>query len=145
MDIEVFVMCDAATDTAGKLNILGTFDTIAGAKLPIVHPHCAIAMRIRFNRIEEGPHRVRINITDADGRIVMPGLDGNLQIRFRPDDQSAVANLVLQIDRLKFDQPGEHSINLAIDGRQERALPLFIRLRERPTPPPDQSTGNRES
>ena len=136
MDIEIFALCDAATDTVGKLSILGTFDTITAGALPIIHPHCALAVRMRFSRIEEGEHKVRINISDADGHLVLPGLEGNMSIKFGPNDSTAVTNFVLNIDRLKFDKPGEYSINLAVDGRQERSLPLFVRLWEKPTAPP---------
>jgi hypothetical protein len=132
MDIEMFVLCDAATEFAGKLNLLGTFDTLATAAMPAMHPHCALAIRLRFHRVEEGQHAVRINVTDADGRLVIPKLDGNITVRFRTDDQTAVTNLVLNLEQLKFEKPGQYSIDLAIDGRQERSLPLFVRLREKP-------------
>ena len=138
MDIELFVLCDAATEMGGKMNLLGTFDTITSPAMPAVHPHCALALRLRFYRIEEGQHSVRINIADEDGRMVVPGLEGNLMIRFGPQDRSAVANLVLNLNQLKFDKAGEYSINLAMDGRQEKSLPLFVKLREKPAtlPPP---------
>ena len=67
MDIEVFAICDAATESGGKLNILGAFDSLYGSKLPIVHPHCSIALRIRYSKIEEGQHTIRINFVDEDG------------------------------------------------------------------------------
>ena len=131
MDIEVFVLCDAATEMLGKLNILGTFDTITATALPVIHAHCALALRMRFSQVEAGKHAVRINIVDADGRPVVPSLEGSLAITFGAE-QTSVTNLVLNIDRLKFDKAGQYSVDLAIDGRQERSLPLFIRLREQP-------------
>ena len=30
MKVEVFALCDAATESQGKLNILGTFDRLSG-------------------------------------------------------------------------------------------------------------------
>ena len=42
MNIEVFSLCDAATvDVAGKLNVLGAFDTIGTGSMPTVYPQCA--------------------------------------------------------------------------------------------------------
>lgn len=137
MDIDVFVLCDAATEWAGKLNILGTFDTIYALAFPVIHPHCALALRIRFSQIEEGQHHVRINVTDADGRLVIPPLDGNITIKFGPHDTMAVANMVLNLERLKIDKPGQYSIDFAIDGRLEKSHPLFVRLHERPPAPPE--------
>ena len=128
MEVEIFALCDAATDSMGKLNILGAFDRINLRQVPAVYPHCAVALRIRFERIEEGDHRVRINFVDADGKSLLPGVDGNITVRFPEDVQSVCANLVLNINGLKFERPGPYSIDLAIDGRQERSLPIHVAL-----------------
>ena len=132
MDIEVFTLCDAATESAGKLNILGSFDRIVTRQLPTVHPHCAIALRVRFDRIEDGEHRVRINLVNDDGKAVFPGLDGNIAVKLPPDGQSVCANLILNLNGLKFEKAGQYSIDLAIDGRHEKSLPVFIALLEQP-------------
>ncbi len=129
MEIETFVLCDAATDYRGKLNILGTFDTIWGARLPVTWPHCALALRVRFTRIEEGEHRVRIGFMDEDGRAVLPPLDGTVRVGFGPQTGTVAANMILNMDRIRLEKEGEYSISLAIDGRQERSLPLYLRLR----------------
>ena len=50
MNIEAFLLCDAATDQLGKLNILGAFDNIFTKKVPFVHPACTIVARIRFEK-----------------------------------------------------------------------------------------------
>lgn len=130
MKIEAFVLCDAATDYRGKLNILGTFDTISAAEMPVVWPHCALALRIRFSKIEEGAHRVRISFIDDDGHAVLPLLEGEMKVKFGPASSTTAANLILNMDRLKLDRAGEYSIHLAVDGRQEMSLPLYIKLRE---------------
>ena len=59
MQIQLAVLCDAATDYAGKLNILGTFDTLITSQLPAIHPQCSIALRLTFQKQEEG-RRVKI-------------------------------------------------------------------------------------
>ncbi len=130
MDIEIFTLCDAATESAGKLNILGTFDRLISRQLPTVHPHCAIALRVRFDRIEEGDHHVKINLVNDDGQAVFPGLDGNISVKIPPEGQSVCANLILNLNGLKFQKAGEYSIDLAIDGRHEKSLPVFIVLME---------------
>jgi len=126
MDVEVFALCDAATDSGGKLNILGAFDRINGRQFPLTHPHCAIALRVRFDRIEEGNHRVKMSLVDADGQSIVPGLDGNIAIKFPGDVHSVCANVVLNINGLKFDKPGQYSIDLALDGRHEKSLPINV-------------------
>ncbi len=136
MEVEVFALCDAATDSGGKLNLLGAFDRIAGRSFPLVHPHCAIALRIRFDRIEEGNHRVKISLIDADGNTVIPSIDGNIGINFPEEVPSVCANMVLNMNGLKFEQPGAYSIELALDGRHEKSLPVNIVMLKKPSRPP---------
>lgn len=130
MDIEIFTLCDAATEYAGKLNLLGTFDRIIASQLPAVHPHCAVALRIRFERIEEGEHRIKIKLVDSDGQEIFPGLEGRIQVKMPADVFSVCANLILNLNGLKFAQAGAYALNLAVDGRHEKSLPIYVTLRE---------------
>ncbi len=127
MDVEAFLLCDAATDQRGKLNVLGAFDTIFAKQVPTVHPACAVAVRIRFSKIEQGEHAVRISIIDQDGKEVVPKLEGKISVQVKDEAGSAVVNLILNFQRLKLPEYGEYRIDLAVDGRQEASLPLFVR------------------
>lgn len=128
MKLEIFTLCDAATsDSGGKLNVLGSFDRINATSVPVTHPLCALAIKMRFERLEEGQKRVRISFMDSDGKPVMPTLDAATQVMFPPDEPSVTACLVLQIQQLKLPNFGEYSIDLAIDGRHEASIPLFVR------------------
>jgi len=131
MNIEVFSLCDAATvDVSGKLNVLGAFDTIWAAKMPAVYPQCAIALRIRFEGIERGEHRVIVNFVDVDGKHIIPSAQGASNIQFPDGQRSGSANLVLNLQMLKLADYGEYSIDLTIDGRSGASLPLFVRERK---------------
>src|ERR1035438_6321578 len=101
MKVELFTLCDAATvDSGGKLNILGCFDRINALQAPIVHPLCALALKCRFERVEEGQKRIRISVIDTDGRLIMPTLDAQIQIHIGPDSSTATAQLVLIIPQI---------------------------------------------
>ena len=130
MNIEAFLLCDAATDQHGKLNVLGAFDNIFAKQIPATHPACAVAARIRFDRIEEGEHKVSILIIDEDGNPIGPKLDGSVNVRFKEKMDSLVTNLILNIQGLKFEKFGQYRIDLAIDGEIKAELPL--RLTELP-------------
>lgn len=128
MDIEVFVICDAATDSAGKLNVLGAFDSLLARTVPVMHPQCTVALRMRFARVEEGDHKIKISLVDADGRPVVPDLDAGMHVQFRGPESSLAANMIMNLQRVQFKTAGEYSVNLAVDGRFERAIPLAVRL-----------------
>lgn len=128
MNLEVLAICDAATtNPGGKLNILGAFHALNVSKFPATHPQCALAMRIRFSRIEEGKHSVAISFVDDDGKKVMPDIQGELVVGTKGEEPSVVTNLVINIHQLKLPKPGHYSIELAIDSRHESSLPLFVR------------------
>lgn len=127
MNIESFLLCDAATDQQGKLNVLGAFDNIFAKELPIRHRACSIATRIRFSKIEAGDHAVRIFIIDADGNSVGPKLEGNIAVRIGDNASTAVVNLILNIQNLEFKQFGQYQIDLGVDGSVQASLPLNIR------------------
>ncbi len=127
MNIQIAVLCDAATDYGGKLNILGTFDTIITRQLPAFHPQCSIALRITFSRIEEGQHKLKMNFVDEDGKLVMPSIDIPLDVTIPPDLNFLVRNFIINIQQLKFEQPGQYAIGVAIDGRQETSIPLLVK------------------
>ena len=128
MKVEIFTLCDAATvDAAGKLNILGSFDRLNAREVPVVHPHCTLAIKLRFDRVEEGQKRLRIAFVDQDGAAFMQNLDATTEVRFPGDDPSATVSVALNIQQLRLPKFDEYSIDLAVDGRQEASIPLFVR------------------
>ncbi len=64
---------------------------------------------------------------DSDGTAVMPTLDAGTEVAFPPGEHSVTACLVLQMQQMKLPNFGEYSIDLAIDGRHEASIPLFVR------------------
>ncbi len=132
MKIEIFTLCDAATDAHGKLNILGTFDQIYSIKTPVVHPSCAIALRLRFDKMEEGAHQVRLQMVNPDGVPVFEAMEGNVHPRMGDDIGSVAVNLILNFQRVKFDAFADYQINLTIDNVSMASLPLRVRQMPRP-------------
>ncbi len=127
MNVEVIVLCDAATEYQGKLNILGTFDAIWARSVPLVHPLCAVALRLRFSKIEEGEHKVKLNIIDEDGTSVVKPIETSVKIQFKESLLTSMAvNMILNIQGIKLPNYGEYSIDLAVDGRHEASLPLYV-------------------
>ncbi len=134
MNIQVAVLCDAATDDNGKLNLLGAFDTIYTRQLPAVHPQCSIALRVTFFNGDEGQHVLRITFVDADGRSIMPGLPPIPVEVVLPDDlHFTTRTFIVNIQQLKFAKPGLYSINVLFDNQPQGSIPLLVKLS---SPPP---------
>jgi hypothetical protein len=128
MNIQVAVLCDAATDYAGKLNVLGTFDTIVAQQLPAVHPQCTVALRLAFDRSEEGRHQVAVNFVDDDGREVMARINMPIEVQLPPEAIFAARNFIINIQQMKFSRPGHYAIGLLLDGQLQTSIPLQVKV-----------------
>src|SRR5262249_34123892 len=126
MNIEAFLLCDAATDSNGKLNLLGAFDSFFVQEVPAVHPHCAVVLRLRLDRAEHGEHTITRHRTDEAGRPVMQPLEGRLRAHGTANT-TATSNLILNMQGLKLARYGELAFHLQIDGKPVASLPLYIR------------------
>jgi len=127
MEIEIAAICDAATDHAGKLNMLGVFDRIE-APLPIVIPRSSAIFRIRYQRSEATSHRITLSISSLDGTQLIPPLDN--QVEFIPlssDTDTAAVNMILNMNRLRIEKEGKYLAKLRIDNIEAVILPLYIR------------------
>ena len=135
MEIPIATLCDAATDYGGKLNLLGAFDTVLTAKFPAVHPQCAIALRFVFNKAEEGQRQFRLTFVNEDGKSIMPAIDLAIDVRVPEAVNYLSRNLIINIQQLKFDEPGQYAIDVAMDGQPQSSIPLLVRKKEGAPPP----------
>jgi len=127
MNIQVAVLCDAATDDNGKLNLLGAFDTIYTQQLPAVHPQCSIALRVTFFSGDEGKHALQLNFVDADGRAIAKFPHIPVEVSLPEDMHFGTRNFIVNLQQLKFDNPGLYSIDLSLDGQPQSSIPLLVR------------------
>lgn len=127
MNIQVAVLCDAATDDNGKLNLLGAFDTIYARELPAIHPQCAVALRVTFASEDEGKRQMKLNFVDADGRAIMPPIEIPIEVTLPGDMHFGTRNYILNIQQLKFDQPGLYSLDILFDEKVQTSIPLLVR------------------
>ena len=95
--------------------------------MPVVHPACAIALRLRFDKMEEGSHRVNLQLVDPDGTPVFQPMEGEVNPRMGDDIGSVAVNLILNFQHVKFEEFADYQINLAIDGVAMASLPLRVR------------------
>ena len=135
MKVEIFSLCDfASADAVGKLSIIGIFDTIYATQVPAAHGLCALAARMRFDKIEEGLKKIKISFVDSDGKLIMPAIETQINIQVPPNLPNSTAQIVSIMMQIRLPNFGEYSVDLAIDGRQEASTPLY--LRQAPMIPP---------
>jgi len=128
MNIQVAVLCDAATDDNGKLNLLGAFDTIYTQQLPAVHPQCSIALRVTFSSGDEGKHQLQLNFVDADGHPIMANFPPiPVEVALPDDMHFGTRNFIVNLQQMKFENPGLYSIDISLDGQSQTSIPLLVR------------------
>lgn len=135
MNMQVAVLCDAATDDRGKLNLLGAFDTIYSQQMPALHPQCAVALRLTFTTADEGEHRLKLNFVDADGQGIMPPIEVPVQIALPEDTHFGTRNFIFNLQQVSFASPGLYSVDVTLDDTPVASVALQVRLVE-PTASP---------
>ena len=128
MDIQIATLCDFAADYNGKMVISGTFDTLAGQAMPLVHPSCVLAMRICITPEDSGQHKFTVNIIDADGNPLdekMP-IEADMPIDLPANVPFMTRNLFLNLQGLKFPTDGVYYVDLSIDEELVSRVPLRI-------------------
>jgi hypothetical protein len=127
MQLLVATLCDSAADYNGKLCVLGAFDTLCAPQFPIVHPQCSLAVRLLFAPSDTGNHEMSISLLDEHGKAVMPAFTPSVDVTFPPGAVPFVTrNLVLNLQRLRFDDPGIFNFHIELDGVEIIALPLRV-------------------
>jgi hypothetical protein len=124
--IEIFSLCESASDQNGRLSILGTFETVQAQQFPVILHRAMVVLRIRFWPGEGRQHKVRITVTDPDGRQLISPLDSGAALQPRSDDQSSAYNILVHIQELRFEAPGEHTIDFYLNGNLEGRLPFIV-------------------
>lgn len=131
MNVQVAILCDAATDDNGKLNLLGAFDTIYAQQLPAIHPQCAVALRVTFAAGDEGQHKLALNFINADGHPIMPAMEIPVAIVMSEEVYFVTRNFIVNIQQLKFVEAGLYSVDIRLDGKSQASIPLQVKLIQR--------------
>jgi hypothetical protein len=127
MQLLLATLCDSAADYNGKLCVLGAFDTLCAPQFPVVHPQCSLAVRLLFLPKDTGHHQMSIELNDEQGKPVMPAFSPVVDVTFPPGAVPFVTrNLVLNLQRLRFEDPGVFQFRIALNGTEIISLPLRV-------------------
>ncbi len=126
MQVQVAALCDSASDYSGKLCLLGAFDTLFARQFPVVHPHCALALRFCFFAEDEGEHKLSIRFLNADGHPVTKAIEPRINIQLSGDAGFITRNMVMNLQGLSFPKPGEYAVQIACDQRSLAEIPLRV-------------------
>lgn len=123
MEIEIFTLCDYASDMNGKMVVVGTFDVIHSNVFP-TQPPFAIALRLRFSDKEYGNHKVNIFLFDEE-RKELAKVDVDMIVNKPNIGNHSSINLAMNMSG-KFERPGKYSFELNVDGEFRSGLSFYV-------------------
>lgn len=127
MQLQLATLCDSAADYQGKLCVMGAFDTLCAAQFPVTHPQCSLAVRVLFESQDVGRHEFHIMLLDEAGQVIMPAFTPVIEVAFPPGAVPFVTrNLVLNMQRLRFEKPGVYRFAMSMDGQPIISLPVRV-------------------
>jgi hypothetical protein len=127
-----FVADEANVSQEGKLNVLGIFDRIVSAEMPLVHPRMVFCFRVVAEPGDAGralPVQVRL-VDDADEPLFEAA--GEMVSPLLPPGEVFSANQVFTLVGVAFPRPGTYRFTVAIGDAPPHETPLHISLA--PTP-----------
>jgi hypothetical protein len=84
-------------------------------------------LRVTFSSGDEGKHNLQLNFVDADGRSIAKFPPIPVEVALPDDMHFGTRNYIVNLQQLKFDNPGLYSIDISLDGRQQTSIPLLVR------------------
>lgn len=127
MKIETIFLCETVESHPDnqKLNLIGLLDYFYCDHLPLFNQPCFIVMRIRFEKREQGEHKLNIQIIDADGKVIyrFPIVH---PVKFLRNDFYSIETLAYRMRNIKFENYGQYEIWLSVDDEEQAMTPFFI-------------------
>ncbi len=126
MQLEILTLCREARYNGQVLDVAGAFDIFATPRVPLIVPVCWLAGRVRFERIEEGPHQLKIMVIDADGRPVVPEITEDVSVQFGRDLPTVCKAFAIQFTQFVLPNLGEYAVKVAIDRISLASIPIYV-------------------
>jgi hypothetical protein len=130
MELDFAFLADAADVSMGKLFVLGgAFDTIHVPGFPAGHPSLAVVIRILLSPNDlDRQHKLEILLLDADAHHIASA-SGELMVPKSPDSPAGWKQAVilpLRFLNVPFKQGGHYSVEILMDGKMAKAIPLRV-------------------
>ncbi len=128
MDVTLALLCEAANSSAhDRLNLLGVFDTIAGATFPFQCPLMHVVLRMSVSEADlSRSHELSILMCNEEGEAVGT-LTGDIVLPPSPSaDRSSQLQLILELPNMPFPWPGRYQYHVLIDQAEKAVIPLSV-------------------
>jgi len=133
--VDFAFLCDYA-EGSGKLSALGIgFEIIIGKQLPVRHPHFCLVIQLRTSTVEASAKEIKVYLIDADGKDVIPPLQGKFNIPKAPSGTESIGRVVMEFNSVQFPLYDTYSVRAVIEGIEMVSIPFKV------IPPPQKPNG----
>jgi hypothetical protein len=127
--IEYLHICDYAFPAeGGKPCVIGIFDVIHATTFPAMHPHMAIALRLRGHADEVVPVKIELARPNGD---VLTTLESDVTV-----GQDGSSFIAMNMINMQFPDPGRYIFKVTSAGHTLISHSLQLHLQKMQTPPP---------
>ena len=134
MNFDIFTLCDSAQEYAGRMIIVGTFNTINVTKLPTVYSEFAIAAKVTIDQEYKklrSEHTVKFYIKKFDSDLyLLPPFEHKIRTDKTPDFSDL--NLVMRFNGIPIKEDGRYIATMEFDSIKKETS-LFVRLHKQIT------------
>lgn len=115
------VLCDdVRREHNGKFILIGLFETIGARKFPAIHPALYI-MNCWISGL--GTFRQRSRIINKDGKVLVEDKETTFSLK----DLKSKHRIIARFNNLKFEMPGEYSVEILLNGELKVRYPLIVK------------------
>ena len=133
LEVKLAAIADAANiSREGKLNITGIFNNIKTASFPATHPCMVLVYVIEGDSSDsQATHNLKVDLIDEDGNLLIPPLEGKINIRNVGSVDKVSASQIIQLANVQFKKPGRHEFKILLNGEVRSTVPLDIIRKEK--------------
>lgn len=112
----------------GRHSLIGLFDDIRVAALPVDHPPFFLVAQVSFTNAEVRTElKVEFRLVEPDGTIGMQ-LESPLRIDQDPDGEGPTLFLSIGIGGMRLQRAGIYQVQMFVDGELRHSEPLAVKV-----------------
>lgn len=127
MEVTLAFLADAANVAeGGKLNVLGMFNSLFSDEFPYQHPQMFCIVRFTAGASEFGKEKeIEISLVNPDGKVIGT-MKGKAAVPKPPGGKRANVELILGLQNVPFEHPGDYEFSILVGGDQKHSIPLEV-------------------
>jgi len=119
-------VCDyASLSEGGKLNVLGTFESISPKEFPYTHPQLYVVTNVSIKKPGNYKQFIKI-LRERDNQEIIKPFEFGISISEPKTLGEAKVGVIAQLNNIKFEESGRYLVQIFIDDEKIRESKINI-------------------